>query len=84
LRFVLLNIWFYVYVLYIIAFPFVLFHLVIVLSFLLQITASGHPFDIFKLLSLHIALHGDCVHFTDGLSSLGRDIKLMPNCLPQT
>ena len=52
LRLVLLKIWFYLYVLYIIAFPFVLFHLVIVLSFLLQFTASGHPFDIFKLFSL--------------------------------
>jgi len=43
--FVLLDLWFYVIVVY----PFVYFPLAIVLSVLLQYTDSDYPFGIFKL-----------------------------------
>ena len=47
--FVLLDLWFYMYVLLIVVCPFVLFLLAIVLSVLLQCTDSDYHFGIFKL-----------------------------------
>ena len=47
--FALIDLQSYVYVLYIVVCPFVLFHLAIVLSGLLRFTDSDYPFGIFKL-----------------------------------
>jgi hypothetical protein len=57
--FVLLDLWFYMYVLLIVVCPFVLFLLAIVLSVLLRYTDSEYPFDIFKLFLPHVYI--DCV-----------------------
>ena len=51
--FVLLDLWFYVYVLQIVVCPFVLFLLAIVLSVRLRLTDYDYPFGIFKLF-LHV------------------------------
>ena len=53
--FVLLDLYFYVYVLQIVVCPFVLFLLAIVLSVLLRYTDSDYLFGIFKLFFLHFS-----------------------------
>ena len=50
MRFVLLDLSFYMYVLVIVVFPFVLFLLVIMLSVLLLYKDSDYPFGIFRLI----------------------------------
>ena len=58
--FVLLDLQLYMYVLQIVVCPFVLFHLVIVLSVRLRYTDSGYPFDIFKpFFEYHFILASD-------------------------
>jgi hypothetical protein len=53
---VLLGLYFYLYVLWIVAWPFVPFRLAIVLSVLLRYTDSDCPFDIFKLFQLTVII----------------------------
>ena len=61
--FVLLNLKFHVYVLYIVVCHFVLFLLAIVMSVLLRYTDSDYPFGIFKLF-LHVIIHINSISAT--------------------
>ena len=56
--FVLLDLWFYMYVLEIVVCPFVLFPLAIVLSVLLRYADFDSPFGIFKFLLRYPLLYG--------------------------
>ena len=85
--FVLLDLQFYMYVLQIVACPFVLFPLSIVLSVLLRYTDSDYPFGIFKLFFDYptCLLLAKKIFFTNiivgGLVRTIYDLHLCINCL---
>ena len=75
-RFVLLDLQFYMYVLQIVVCPFVLFLLANVLSVLLLFTDSNHLFGIFKLFFLHSVFVRHCTVREGNVASVS-DINKM-------
>ena len=79
--FVLLDIQFYMYVLWIVVCPFVLFLLAIVLFIPLRFTYSNYPFGIFKLFLPYICI-GECSLFLP--CQCFQQMSLCCTCLPPT
>jgi hypothetical protein len=79
--FVLLDLWFYMYVFFIVVCPFVLFLLAIVLSVLLRYTVSDCPFGIFKhFLLLHVIVCNSILESVRGVEDFVICLEIKSAC----